>query len=319
MTQEIDIKPLFEEAGIPLDGAPGTVDVTEGMSGLEAEPKQDWLYYGLSEFKALSQSGKKVRSAALIVSGNGIDAIALPRLFPGLEALTVTDILPEILPQIKENIERNTPVEFMPKEGVRYAAGRDCEPLEGKVDLIYGNLPLVTVDSSKLGRNLSTTTLTDSSAYARFGMGSNDVLERWSLLSQLGFLISAKRHLNEKGIIITELGGRVPYAALAECFKRTGLDVICMRRGIKRQSDPQFLSEYAEHESRIGEPFTFYDDSRVQHPSLVEIPSQLASQRDIELRKQIAPARISAARAYEMAIRGEPVCHIAYSFQLGEG
>ncbi len=46
--------------------------------------------------------------------------------------------------------------------------------------------------------------------------GDNDILYKYSLLSQLGFVISAKEKLREGGSLVTLIGGRIPTEAIEE-------------------------------------------------------------------------------------------------------
>lgn len=88
-------------------------------------------------------------------------------------------------------------------------------------------------DEDDLGKELATTTLTDGRVYASLQTGSDDILARWSLLPQLGFLRSAKSRLSPKRAIIKLIGGRIPDTAIDACFKRAGMHY---ERGIQQAS-----------------------------------------------------------------------------------
>ncbi|HLC50118.1 MAG TPA: hypothetical protein VJI97_01700 [Candidatus Nanoarchaeia archaeon] len=314
MVNTIDITNLMRETGINHHGV---ITVTEKMSGLEPNPRDDWLYYGLNSLNLTAQErGTTIRSAAFIGSGNGIETIAALKLFPNLKNLYVTDIVPEILPQIQKNIESNFP-KGLKRKRVNYSAGRDCIPLEQKVDLIYGNLPLVVVNTNRLNRSLSTTTLTDAAAYRHLSRGENDLLRKYSLLSQLGFLISAKERLNDSGIIITLIGGRIPYEAIEECFARAGLEQRLLLTGFKKQSDPQFLKEYSDFEAKEKTNFVFYDYAKaagILESVGVKMPDIIAGYSDKQLKKILRPAQINASQAYELSKQGKDIGHLAYAF-----
>jgi hypothetical protein len=287
------------------------ITIAPGMSGLENPIRNDWLYIGLLGLQSVARR-KQVTSAAFIGSSNGIDAIAGSHLF-SLNRMYVTDVLAEIMPGIEENVQlasRPTPT--------TYFIGRDCEPLPTRVDLIYGNLPLIMVDANQLDAERATTTLTDRAAYAPLAQGTNDPLLKWSLLSQLGFLLSAKEKLNPGGSIITLLGGRVPRRTIDECFMRAGLQHKELFHGLKRQSDPEYLREYAEHERAIGEPFVFYNEQLAKTLLAkrgLSYPRVYEKDSDAMIRSQIEPAQINAQQAYDLHRKGKHVAHITYAFE----
>jgi hypothetical protein len=313
--RHIDYGRLMKAAGIA--DLTGVVDVTENMSGLETDPKDDWLYLGIRTLRDVAREKRDViRSAACIGSGNGIDSIALLKLFPDLKRLIVTDILPDILPQIRENIQRN--VQDPRRVQIDYVCGRDCGSVHDPVDLIYANLPLIMVDAKEIGRTLATTTLTDAQHYSALRLNDEDPLLTWSLLSQLGFLLSAKRKLHPGGSIVTLLGGRVPYDVLVELGRRAGLDLRERYCAFKKQSDAQFIREYAMYEQTHGVSFCFYDYRRaseiIRNQLHVSVPDIVPLRGD-QLKPLIDTARLTARDALALASEGQSVGHIAFSFE----
>ncbi len=310
----VNITPLMKATGSSVRG---TVMVTPNMSGVEACVRDDWMYLGIRTICDIAQEkGDRIRSAAGIGSGNGIVEIAMLHAFDVLETLYVTDILPEILPKIQLNIDRhhgNT-------KGVKlsYGVGPDCNPLPEPIDFIYANLPLIMVDKTSLHTQLATTTLTDASRYMKLNRGDDDILRKWSLLSQLGFLLSAKEKLCPGGTIITLLGGRIPYETIVELFTRAGLQFRERYCAFKRQSDPQFLREYAAYETRERVHFSFYNyalAANIIQQQLRVIVPDIVPVRGDELKSLIASAQISASEAHSYALRGESVGHLAFAFE----
>ncbi len=294
----------------------GSIMVNPDMSGLEENPKDDWLYLGLKSFKELSDKYSQYSSAAIIGSANGIDAIALIKLFPNLKKLFVTDILPDILPLVKENIEKNIP-ELHTQ--IEYVSGRDCYPVSEKVDFIYGNLPLVMVEASEIGAERSTTTLTAREYYISLKNGDDDILDKYSLLSQLGFIISAKEKLKEGGSLVTLIGGRIPTEAIEELFSRAGVKYRRLFTSFMKQSDPEFLQQYAKIEKGNGVTFAFYDYGRatdlLSNTWNVEAPD-IVDKSEEEIRSLLSNTKISAEQAYELYKNGEDVGHLAYAFHV---
>lgn len=311
---EICISDLFQAVDI---NHKGFINVNESMSGLEANPKDDWLYLGLMSFKKLSENNPNLESAAVIGSGNGIDAIALLKLFNSLKTLCITDLVEEILPLIKENIERNIESELNDKE-IYFKCGRDCEPLDRKFDLIYANLPLLMVDGNEMKEELSPTTLTDLNHYSSLKNNGHSSLHDYSLLSQLGFLLSAKEKLNKNGFIVTLIGGRIPYAVIQECFKAAGLKSRQLYCSFMNQSDPEFLKQYAEYEKNNNLNFTFYDYEKASQIILkefvIQVPDIIDSSNDNELKALLSDAEINAGKAWSQSKKGFKAGHIAYAF-----
>ena len=311
----IDFTSLMKAAGID---ASGSIRVDEKMSGLEPNPKDDWLYLGLLSLKDIaSRYAREIRSAACIGSANGIDAIATLKLFPELRIVYITDILEEILPKIRRNVDANLG-EISRDIDLQYVAGRDCEPLTAPVDLIYANLPLVMVEAAELQTDLATTTLTDAQHYLKLGKEGSDPLLQWSLLSQLGFLLSAAEKLNPAGKIITLIGGRVPYEVIEMVFARAGLG---FKQGVcafKKQSDPQFIKEYADLEKKVGVTFDFYEysgaETVIRDVFNVVVPDVIPAEGE-NLKQCIKGNHLSATQAYEVAKKGGTVGHIAYAWE----
>lgn len=302
-------------SGIDLSG---DVQIGEDMSGLEPEPKDDWMYLGLRTIHDIAtEKGAAIRSAAGIGSGNGIMEIAMLKQLTALKTLYVTDILERILPAIRKNIGRVIS-QRASDVSITYVAGADCDPLTQPVDLIYGNLPLIMTDPASLEQTLATTTLTDSSRYLSLSTGENDALLRWSMLSQLGFLLSAKKHLNLGGSIVTLLGGRVPYEIITETFARAGLRFKERYCAFKVQADPQFLRDYADYERTHGVEFCFYDyaaaSAIIKRERRITVPDVIPLKGD-ELKMLIKTARLNAADAYAYALQEKAVGHLAFAFE----
>ncbi len=318
MNNTISITDLFSVAEMDHQGKI-TISHSD-MSGLESNPKDDWLYLGLLALKSVAQrKGPCVRSAAFIGSGNGIETIAALKLLPNLKTLYVTDLSPDVQPGVIANVTANAG-ELLSGVQTFCLQGRDGHPLPQRVDLIYGNLPLVMIDREEIRRHpLAMTTLTDAEAYAHLSQGPHDLLRRYSLLSQLGFLLSAKEKLNPGGTLLTLIGGRVSYYAITECFQRAKLRYRKLFTSIKRQSDPQFLKQYAEVEVREDIVFAFYDYKKaaeiIRDALNIAIPEVITHMDDEELKALLAPALLSAKEAYEQSLNGQSVAHIAHAFE----
>ncbi|MBI5798593.1 MAG: hypothetical protein HZB10_01535 [Candidatus Yonathbacteria bacterium] len=318
MDKAISITDLFSVAGMDHQGK--IIISHPDMSGLETNPKDDWLYIGLLAIENIAQrKGRATTSAAFIGSGNGIETIAALKLLSSLKTLYVIDLSPDVQPGVIANITANTG-ELLKGVQTFCLQGRDGHPLPQRVDLIYGNLPLIMMDREEIRCHpLAMTTLTDAEAYTHLSQGPHDLLRRYSLLSQLGFLLSAKEKLNLDGTLLTLIGGRVPYYAITECFQRAGLGYRKLFTSIKRQSDPQFLKQYAEVEVKEDVVFAFYDYKKaaeiIQGALNIAIPELIPHMDDEELKALLVPALLSAKEAYEQSRNGRAIAHIAHAFE----
>lgn len=313
----VTIQPLLELHGLASVTKEDRIHLTAKMSGIEKDAANDWLHVALNELRRFQQrNGDHVGRAAFVGSANGVDAIAALRLFQ-IEAMVVTDILPEILAPIEQNIRDNTAAQDMPAT-IDFVAGRDCEPVPEGCDLIYANLPLIMTSSEDLGTDLATTTLTDASAYERLAEGDDDPLVKWSLLSQLGFLVSAKPKLKPTGSVITLIGGRIPDDAIAACFRRAGMDFERGTVAVMRQSDEEYVEHYARYEATFTrDAFLFYDEAEAArilethsyaYPVIVDMSAEW-------VRDTLAPAALTAAQAWDNVRAGKHVAHLSYGFR----
>jgi hypothetical protein len=317
MNTTINVKPLYDALGIHVN-KDILIDLSSNMSGLESPPTQDWLFLGLYAMREIAQR-RNPKHVAIIGSGNGIDAIGYLH-FSRPQSMQITDLLDEpILEIIRRNIENNAQ---LPRDGVKYSSGRDAEPLTGQSDLIYANLPLIMTLPEDIRPDRATTTLTRADAYIHLAQGESDPLLMYSLLSQLGFLQSAKQKLSNNGSIVTLIGGRVPFSTIEQCFDRAELEHRMIASIVKRQADPEFLKEYAEYERKMeslfgSEPFTFYDEQhaiRLLKSRNISY-GQITQCSDDELKLLLQSARITAQKAYQMHLAGMNVSHIGYAFE----
>jgi methylase of polypeptide subunit release factors len=308
----LDAGPLLALHGLADDAV--TVRVTSVMSGLEADPRDDWLHVALCALTQLARESFAPERMAIIGTGNGIDAIAALRTFPTLRELVLTDVLPEVLAIVAENVERHRGTHTA---RVHTVAGRDCESLDGGFDLIYANLPLLMVPDDELGAERATTTLTPYTPYAALARAAGDPLRRYSLLSQLGFLHAATAHLAPDGRIVTLIGGRIPAAVVDECFARANLRQDVAALAFMRQSDAEFLEQYAAAERREAIAFEFFEYAEAARrlgAAGVEAPGIITGSSLDAIRALLVPARVDAATAQDRERAGEHVGHLALAY-----
>ena len=118
------------------------------------------------------------------------------------------------------------------------------------------------------------------------------------------------------------IGGRIPYEIIEECFERAGLEQRLLLTGFKKQSDPKFLKEYADYESKERPSdenfgFVFYDYGKAVEMLKcvgIQAPDIVTGYRDKQLKEILKPAQITAKQAYELNQHGKDIGHLAYAF-----
>jgi len=313
----VDIKPLFRAAGVHIP-QPGIITLASRMEGLEKNPYDDWNYLGLVSWQEIAEERPSLRKVAVIGSGQGVDAIALAHLF-NLDVLEVTDIVEKILAPSKANFLQNVPREKMPS--LTYFHGRDCHPLTQKMDLItFSPPPLMFPNRRYADTGLDRTTIVPWSDYEHLSSGRDDSLLKWSLLPQLGFLLSSRAKLGRQGRTITLYSGRVPFESIAECYNKADMNLTVRNTIVKRQTDPEYLACYAEYERNFlqGDTFDFFDYEQAQK-NLDEVgialPGLVTELSDKELRNVLESSRINARQALAQSLEGKNVAHIGYALE----
>ena len=175
------------------------------------------------------------------------------------------------------------------------------------------------VDESEIGAERSTTTLTDAKYYMPLKKDEQDSLDTYSLLSQLGFILSAKEKLNEKGILITLIGGRIPSSVIDELFVRADVKAKKLFIAFMKQSDPEFVEQYAKIEKQKGANFMFYDYDKalkiIENIWGIKVPD-IINKEENEIRDLLQPALVNANQAFELHKQGKDIGHLAYAFYI---
>jgi methylase of polypeptide subunit release factors len=318
MNKQVTIYKLFEITGVEPKPKSGEILLSDRMEPPEGNPYNDWLYIGLRALKDMAQE-RTVEKAACIGTGQGIDAIAVAHLFKP-KTLYVTDIVGELLELARQNIENNIQPNSYPNE-IIYLSGKDCEPLTEKVDLItFSPPPLMVYNHQMMNEGIARTTLTEGESYLHLAKGNDDIKLKWSTLPQYGFLLSAKDKLNANGTVLTLYSGRIPFAATQSAYTDAEFDLKVRYQIIKRQTDPQYLKEYAKYEMEhlSGDTFDFYDFKRAQmilRPLGFNVPGIITGYNDSQIKELLKEAKISAVEAYQASLGGKDVAHIGYALE----
>lgn len=311
---KFDIKPMFEAAGVPIPN-PGIVSLYDRMEVPETNPNDEWITLGLAAMDILRQQGFSPVRVADVGTGNGILAIGSAHVFKP-EAIHLTDIVESVLGPSERNLRQNLPPNYNPI--ITRKGGRDAEPLPNGIDFVTNSPPpLMVEDESILSKGLARTTLIEYRNYAQYAIGTDDPLLKWSVLPLYKFLLDTKQKLAPNGKILVLYSGRIPFSTIEEAYRRAGLTLEVPLSIIKKQQDPVYLKHYADYERRHlnGDTFHFYryDQARelmrqegYEMPGLIKLPNA-------EIKRILAPVRISANEAYKIALTGQPVAHVGYA------
>lgn len=315
-TSEHDVSELFRKSGIDKQVV---ITTNKHMYPVKDDVEANWLFYTFFGFKELQKrlthEGKTPRRAAIIGTGNGIDALGACLILDGIEELLITDIDPRVMGFSAENIEKNIPnYRSMPR--ILSFVGDLCKPISEKAlkaDLVYGNLPNLPSNSEDIaeGHNLS-------SLYKR---GNGDLvlpnyIRDYLLEMQIWFLDSAKAILNPGGSVLPMIGGRVPYEFFPKMFEVAGLKLEELCSGFKRQTEPDVvIPEYANAEMG-GVEFSFYPYNEAKgHLEKSGIANPTSEIDGRELSAALSGYRINAREALSLYRKGIDVGHTVHFFR----
>ena len=313
-TSKQDVSSLFRESGIEKHVV---VTTNEHMYTLKDEIEDNWLFYTFSGFrelqKRLMQEGKTTKKAAIIGTGNGVDALGAYLLIDGIEELLITDIDPRVMEFSVENIRRNIPDDNL---GVYTFVGDLCKPISERglnVDMVYGNLPNLPSDSDDLSEGLKL-----SSLYRRenSGLSMPSYITGYLLEMQRLFLDSAKAILNPGGSVLPIIGGRVPYELFPRMFAEAGLNLEELCSGFKKQTEPDVvIPEYAGAE-RDGIIFSFYPFAEAkEHLKKLGVANPTTKIDGMKLSSALRAYRVSAREALSLYREGIDLGHTVHFFR----
>lgn len=312
-TIEQDVTELFRDFGINRRVA---IVLNKHMYTVKTDIEDNWLFYTFYGFRELQDrlagEGKKPKRAAMIGSGNGLDALGVYFAIDGLEKLLITDIDSRVIGLARENVERNLSRDN-PKPRIYAVVGNLCKPISHRlVDLVYGNLPNLPSESEEIdeGYNLS-------SLYRREnGEDTSETAKDYRLEMQELFLRTAAGILNPGGSVLPIIGGRVPYEVFPAMFADAGFKFEEICTGFKRQTEPEIvIPEYANAE-RDGIVFSFYPYTEAkQHLKKLSITNPATKIDGMELSGALKDYRISAREALSLYNEGINIGHTVHFFR----
>lgn len=277
-------------------------DETSYVSNIE-DPQNHWLYYAFRGFKTVkNQHINSVNHFVAIATGPGIDAIgAMEILNP--KRVTVTDLVPIAINRAKENIDR---YQILGKKiPVSYLIGDLCKPLgNDKADIIYANIPNIPIEprrKDELMDGITAASFFDPTTVN----GIPELFNKYLLALQYSFLLQAKKNLTPKGMVIVNLGVRIPLRVVDALFKHAKYDYKVLYFGFKKQTEPNdTIPGYARYE-KGGVIFTYYP-----YHSTIHLLKGKKIQTVRELVRVLKPLAISSTKAMKLSLQGKEMGHI---------
>lgn len=250
-----------------------------------------------------------VRRAAMIGTGDGLDASGVSRLFD-TELIVASDLHPEVLDIARANIAR------LARPGARIDVIRSDllrqYPADARFDLVYENLPNIPEADDDIYRGLRTASCFEASRYVADAESARHLLTLHHAL-----LVDAAPHLAPGGRVVSAIGGRVPWSVIAAMFHRAGYEPGILHFGLKVQTEADIvLDGYARAERAGGPEFTFYhpleECARIARECGVPGSTATAEAFADRMNGMLAGCRVSASRAVTLAEAGKDVCHTIY-------
>ena len=253
----INLTDFFSYCGVPS----GEIVIVQdsGMYPFNRDFEANWTYYTLKGLPFLRKNlGRIPTNIACVAAGNGVEGIAMGKIFPELENMVLTDIDSEVVAGGLANVLLNLPGLLNQVSG---KVGSLCDPLLRtgfKFDIIFGNVPNLICDEK---RNLSDGN--DKGTFMKGNTLGSDIphnFVEWGLATQYEFLTGAQKVLCKGGSVVSLIGGRVPGSVIGDLFESCGLKLqLDLPMGFKWQTQPEIdFQGYADLEKKHGVLFAFY-------------------------------------------------------------
>lgn len=267
-----------------------------------SDVKNSWTYLAFMGFKAAREEKADVGTFVSVGTGPGIDGIGANEIFRP-RSLVLTDIHKKVLPVAEMNFLNN--LGRVKPDVFRVLHGNLCEPLAGrgiKADILYANLPNLPFH----GRDIFGGINTASFFSERPAKVPREFRERLLAL-QHAFLLGGQKQLADGGLLLLNVGGRMPFRVIERLFESAGLSILRIVTLLKLQSEADvILKGYSDAEKKYGVEFDFYpyDEAVRSAPKLAfDAHSQRAA---------LGHCRLSATDAYGAWKRGAKIAHLAH-------
>lgn len=311
----IDISPLLNLIG--MQSAEFKIVETPAMYSYKQKLEDNWAYYSAFGFQALKKILEKdnlsVKNMAIVGIGSGVEGIEALEVFPKLQNLVISDIDQEILVGAVKNI-----LPAAGKTNLRSFIGSFAEPMQTlpyKFDVIHGNIPnLPSKENQDLSLGAEKGTFLPTITYEAYRPPLK--FTRWAMAAQYAYLQSAKKAIAPGGLVLTELGGRMPLERVLELFNQCRLKAQEIIAGFKEQTEGLIdFQGYHEIEQQYGMEFDFYlykkSKALMRKKGISNPSTQISGQ---ELKNLLLPYRVNAAQALGLFHKGIAVGHTVHIF-----
>jgi hypothetical protein len=268
----------------------------------------DWVaHVAAPAFKLYrrQQGDRPVDSFCSIGTGSGLDVLSASELL-GAQRVGLTDVHEDVVATAADNIARNH------QAGrplvIEAGAGDLLAPLRrfnSRYALIYENLPNVPLaNSAELATERKSSTHVPPRPEALPELVKNQMLDLHYLA-----LWQAKDFLLPGGAVLSTLGARVPLEVFLSLGRLAGYASSFLAYTWKVQADPkEIIRDHAQKQKEGFGPFHFYR-AEVLKKTFAAVDLADAGARALEIERSLQPARLDAASAYELLLRGERIGH----------
>jgi len=235
------------------------VRTTEHTYLPDGEPTEGWfpnVLCALVRLAALAEKeGRVLESYASVGIGPGLDAIAAVEAL-GVRRLALMDLHQDVVDAARDNVLRNCPT--IERSAVTAFVSDLCEGLRSRgirSDVVYENLPNIPADDRDLGAGVM--------AASFFRQPSSFVMPPIYAAHRLAlhyrFLTQARECLNESGVVVCCIGGRVPVRVVEAMFVDCGYAPDVLNFEMVRQFEAEgVVAGFAEAERQEHLTFRFY-------------------------------------------------------------
>jgi len=310
---EVDTNPFFQSCA---GNGKVTVRLNEHTYRPQYDLSNDWLSFAYRAFRSLryllEKEDMEVKKFVSVGSGCGIDVLGAINIL-GVQKIIALDIHPRVLPLIQANVVANLDKKVSLELEVRESdvlsglATRD-----GKVDLIYENLPnLPLPENDGLLDGIKTSSFVDTSLYS-----CPPIIQKHLLTLHFQCLIQARHYLAINGSVINSIGGRIPRYVLDETFHQAGYHAKVLVLGLKPQTEiEEVLPGYVLAENSSEVKFSFYrlDNFTSELPCIIYGYSQNFDEQ--AFLASIEAYKVNATEALALYRKGIPIGHTVYMFR----
>jgi len=268
----------------------------------------DWVaHVAVPAFKLhrRRQGGAPVESFCSIGTGSGLDVLCASEVL-GARRVGLTDVHEDVVATAADNIARN----HQPGQPLVIKAGYGdlLAPLKrfhSRYAVIYENLPNVPLPSHA---ELATERKSSTHVPPRREQLPELIKQQMLDLHYLA-LGQARDFLSAGGAVLSTLGARVPLEVFLSLGQLAGYTSSFLTYTWKVQADPkEIIHDHAQKQKEGFGPFHFYR-AAVLGQTFAALDPATTGVRALEIERSLQSARLDAADAYELLLRGERIGH----------